>query len=104
MEEPRRIPAGFVYVWDQDSFDPITQRVVNHIHFEFKDGTRMEKAFTYEWRFWSLVEIKELLLEAGFREVLTYWDRAESQQDEDYRPTKRAENQPGWLAYLVGLP
>jgi SAM-dependent methyltransferase len=104
MLEPRRIPAGFVYVWDQHSFDPITQHVVNHIHFEFQDGTKMQKAFTYEWRFWTLPEIKELLLEAGFREVLVYWDKAKSSKDESYRPSTRAENQPGWLAYIVALP
>ena len=104
MLEPRKVKAGFTYVWDQDSFDPITHDVVNHIHFEFKDGTRLEKAFTYEWRFWTLPEIKELLLEAGFSDVTVYWDQAEVGEDEDYRPSSRAENQPGWLAYLVALP
>jgi len=104
MLEPRRIPAGFTYVWDQNSFDPITAHVVNHIHFEFKDGTKLEQAFTYEWRFWTLPEIRELLLEAGFGRVLVYWDKAKSETDESYRPATRADNQPGWLAYIVALP
>jgi len=104
MLEPRRISAGFTYVWDQHSFDPITSRVVNHIHFEFKDGTKMDRAFTYEWRFWTLPEIRELLLEAGFSRVLIYWDQAKSEQEEKYRPATRADNQPGWLAYIVALP
>jgi len=104
MLEPRKIAAGFTYVWDQNQFDPITAHVVNHIHFEFKDGTKMNKAFTYEWRFWTLPEIRELLLEAGFGQVLVYWDRAKSEDQESYRPSTRAENQPGWLAYIVALP
>jgi hypothetical protein len=103
MLEPRKISAGFTYVWDQDQFDPITHACTNHIHFEFKDGTKLKKAFTYEWRFWSIVEISELLTEAGFSEVRVYWDRAEDGEDEDYRRTTKAENQPGWLAYIVAL-
>ncbi len=104
MLEPRRISAGFTNVWYQDSYDPITHHMVNHIHFEFKDGTKMNRAFTYEWRFWSLLEIQELLEEAGFSKVSVYWDQADDEDDEDYRPTRHAVNQPGWLAYLVALP
>lgn len=104
MFEPRKVKGGFVYVWDQDSFDPITQRVVNHITFEFQDGSKLEKAFTYEWRFWSLREIQELLREAGFSKVTVYWDRAKREDYESYRPATRAENTPGWLAYIVAQP
>ena len=103
MLEPRKIAGGFTYVWDQDTFDPITHEVTNHIHFEFKDGTKLEKAFTYEWRYWTLPEVQELLKEAGFSEVRVYWDQADEDEEEDYRRTKRAENQPGWLCYMVAL-
>jgi SAM-dependent methyltransferase len=101
MEEPRRIAAGFTYVWEQHSFDPITSRVVNFIHFRFADGTGLERAFRYEWRAWTLPELRELLLEAGFDDVTVYWDRSDDDDVENYRPSVRAENQPGWLAYLV---
>ena len=103
MYEPRDIKNKFTYVWDQDEFDPITHRIVNYIHFEFKDGTKLNKAFTYKWRYWSVPELTELLKEAGFSNVFVYWDQAEDEDDEDYRITKRAENQPGWLAYLAAL-
>lgn len=98
MPAPRKIKGGFTYVWDQASFDPITHDVVNHIHFEFKDGSRLRKAFTYEWRFWSLPEVRELLLEAGFKQVIVHWEK-----NDKYRPATRAENQPGWLAFLAAL-
>lgn len=98
-QEPRKIRGGFTYVWDQASFDPIHNRVVNHIHFEFKDGSRLKRAFTYDWRFWSLPEIRELLLEAGFSQVEVYWEN-----DGDLRRRRRrVQNQPGWLAYLAAL-
>jgi SAM-dependent methyltransferase len=98
MPAPRKIKGGFTYVWDQASFDPITHEVVNHIHFEFKDGSRLTNAFTYEWRFWSLPEIKELLLEAGFSEVVIHWEK-----NDKYRPATSGESQPGWLAFVAAL-
>jgi cyclopropane fatty-acyl-phospholipid synthase-like methyltransferase len=103
MLESRTISAGFTYVWDQDQFDPIGHSIVNHIHFEFKDGTKLEKAFTYEWRYWTLPEIQELLREAGFSDVRVYWDTSDDNDVERYRVRTRADNQPGWLAYLVAV-
>lgn len=103
MQERRKIDAGFTYVWDQSSFDPIGHAIVNHIHFEFRDGSRLDKAFTYEWRFWSLPEIQELLREAGFSEVRVYWDTSDDVDVERYRPRARADNQVGWIAYLVAV-
>lgn len=101
MLEPRPIKGGFTYVWDQDKFDPITHDIENHIHFEFKDGSKLKKAFSYYWRFWTMPELRELLEEAGFSNVTVHWDVAESEDDEDYQPSQNAENHAGWLAYLV---
>lgn len=101
MLEPRRIAAGFTYVWDQDTFDPITHAVTNYIHFEFKDGTKLEKAFRYDWRFWSLPEITELLTEAGFKDVRVHWDVADDNMEEEYKVLKKTETQPGWLVYIT---
>lgn len=95
-DDPRKC-KGFTYLWEQDKVDPINNTVTNHIHFEFPDGTKMRKAFTYHWRFWSLLELKELLLEAGFKNVVVYWE----DDDEVYRPKKAATNQPSWIVYIV---
>ncbi|HXK19786.1 MAG TPA: hypothetical protein VNG33_18370, partial [Polyangiaceae bacterium] len=72
MKEHRKIRAGFTYVWDQNSFDAITHDVTNFIHFEFADGSKLPKAFRYDWRFWSMPELQELLAEAGFSKVHVY--------------------------------
>jgi SAM-dependent methyltransferase len=99
--EPRRIQAGFVYVWDQDAFDPITHDVLNHIHFEFPDKTKLDRAFTYNWRFWTLPELQEILREAGFAEVEVWWDDTEDNDNPIYQPLRHVSNQPGWVSYLV---
>jgi len=64
---------GFTYVWEQESYDPVSGHMVCHIHFHFKDGSKMKKAFSYEWRLYGLPEVKEILLDAGFSNVTIYW-------------------------------
>jgi hypothetical protein len=110
IEESRRVVSqkgdgGFWYLWDQSQFNPIDSSAVNHIHFRFKDGSRLQKAFTYEWRLWSIIEIRELLLEAGFSKEIVYWEDEDEDRDGTgvWRPKTRAPNDPGWLAYVVGL-
>ena len=103
MEEERDLD-GFTYVWDQHSYDPITGDVVNHIHFRFPDKTRMEKAFTYEWRLWTLPEIQELLIEAGFNDVTVWWEGTEDDGeggDGNFEPAERGEACEGWIAYIT---
>jgi SAM-dependent methyltransferase len=101
--ERTKIKGGFTYVWDQHRVDAIDHSVVNYIHFEFKDGTKLERAFTYHWRFWTLPELRELLAEAGFSRSHVYWE----DEDEDgegtgvYRVRKRADNAGAWVAYIV---
>jgi len=101
--EKTTIKGGFTYLWDQHEFNAIDHRVVNHIHFEFRDGSKLERAFTYEWRFWTLPELRELLAEAGFSRSYVFWE----DEDEDgegtgtYRARKRAPNAGAWVAYIV---
>jgi SAM-dependent methyltransferase len=104
MLEPRAIKGGFTYVWDQDKFNPITHEILNYIHFEFTDGSKLDKAFTYDWRYWSIPELTELLTEAGYSDVRVMWDSSTDDDVDDYKATKRAQNQPGWLAYIVASP
>ena len=92
---------GFTYVWQQESFDPITHDIVCHINFEFPDGSSLSPAFTYEWRLWTLPEIRELLLEAGFTRATVYWDMSDDDDDSDYHAAEHGEADPAWIAYIV---
>ena len=103
MEEERDLD-GFTYVWDQHFYDPVTNDVVNHIHFRFPDDTEMTRAFTYEWRLWSIPEIREILLEAGFKKVTVWWEGTEEETGEgdgEFEPTERGEACQGWIAYIT---
>lgn len=95
-------PAGtFGFVWEHAGFNPIDNRVQCHIHFEFKNGNRWKKAFSYDVRLYSIAEVCDALAAAGFTDVEVLWDFAEDDDTSDYHPALRAENCPGWIAYIV---
>jgi len=94
----------FTYIWDQARFDPITGEMVCKIHFTFPDGSRMKNAFTYDWRLWTLPEIRELLLEAGFRRVTVYWQGEDEDSDEgngEFEPAEHGEADDAWIVYIT---
>jgi len=94
----------FTYIWDQASFNPINSCMDCQIHFEFPDGSRMEKAFSYHWRLWTLPEIREILYEAGFSRVDVYWEGTDEENNEGngiYTPSETGDADPGWVCYIV---
>lgn len=93
----------FTYVWDQASYHPVTGHMVCHIHFHFPDGSRLDKAFSYEWRLWTLPEIREVLAEAGFSRVTVHWegDDGEGGGNGEFSPTTEGEPDAAWIAYIV---
>jgi SAM-dependent methyltransferase len=93
---------GFTYVWDQASFDPVTAHMLCHIHFHFDDGSKMKQAFTYEWRLWTLPEVKEMLLEAGFTNVTIYWQGTDEDGEPDgvFLPAEKGDADPAWICMI----
>lgn len=95
---------GFTYIWDQTSFNPIDSRMTCYIHFEFPDHSRLDKAFSYDWRLWTLPEIRELLSEAGFADSTVYWEGTDEESNEGngvFAPTESGDADPGWICYIV---
>jgi len=105
MEEETK-HDGFTYIWDQAAYNPVNDHTVCYIHFKFPDGTRIRKAFTYDWRLWTLGGIQDALLAAGFKATEIYWEGtgADGEGNGVYRVSKKAENTPGWNAYILGIP
>lgn len=102
-ETEKRKVNGFTYVWEQVRFNPIDHAALFHIHFQFKDGSGLKKAFSYEWRLWTMPEIREILVEAGFSKTSVYWE-AEDKDGEGSGRFYRTESAPAdltWLAYIV---
>jgi SAM-dependent methyltransferase len=93
---------GFTYVWEQANYDPITGKIVCHIHFTFNDGSKIKEAFTYEWRLWSLPEVQELLNDAGFSNVTVYWQGEDEDGDAngEFEPATKGEADPAWVCMI----
>lgn len=100
----RRRCRGFTYLWDQVSFDPLTYHASFRIHFQFPDGSRLRDAFTYEWRIWTVPELREQLEDAGFTGIHVLWeltDRRTGSGNGVFRRVARGSADPAWIAYLV---
>jgi hypothetical protein len=90
---------GFNYIWEQKNFNPISHICNFAIHFEFPDGSKLENAFTYHWRLWTIPEVRELLAEAGFSRSEVYWEG----EDDVFRKRENAPSDPCWICYIVGV-
>ncbi|KRT55140.1 class I SAM-dependent methyltransferase [endosymbiont of Ridgeia piscesae] len=104
--EEREIEAEglrFSYIWEQEKYEPISGSLICHIHFDFPDGSRMERAFSYDWRLWTLAEIRELLEEAGFSRVTFYWQGfdEDGEGDGDFQPVDEGDADAGWICYIT---
>jgi hypothetical protein len=103
--QAKRDNPPFRYVWHQETFNPITADALFHIHFRFPDGSALERAFTYDWRLWTLPELRELLDEAGFSETHVYWETLDKDGDPsgNYRRATDGRPDPAWLCYVVAV-
>lgn len=95
---------GFSYIWHQAYFNPINHDYLCHIDFRFPDGSKLKEAFSYDWRLWSLPELREVLDEAGYRRSSVYWQRDEEEDGEaegEFYATEEGEADAGWVVYIV---
>jgi SAM-dependent methyltransferase len=109
VEDARRVEGKFTYVWEQARHLPGSGDYTCHIHFRFRDGSEMRRAFTYHWRFWSLPELRDLLREAGFRKVEAWFEGADRRGNGNGRfrlddEGRSASDCAAWVAYLVAFP
>jgi hypothetical protein len=103
IKEKRKY-KGFKYIWEHARYNPIDGSMLCHIHFAFPDGSRLKKAFSYEWRMWTLPELRELLDEAGFSKVTVFWEETDPETGEGsgvYSPATVGDADPGWVCFLV---
>ncbi len=95
----------FSYYWDQAKYDPITNEALFHIHFKRKGEANRERVFTYDWRMWTIPELRELLEEVGFQKTFVYWEGTTKSGEGDgkFTRTEVGEECEAWIAYIVAL-
>jgi SAM-dependent methyltransferase len=94
---------GFTYIWEQAEFHPVTNHMKCYIHFKFPDGSKLKKAFSYEWRLYTAPEMRDLLLEAGYRKVTVYWEGEDENGEGNgiFSPDAKGTADLAWIAYIV---
>jgi hypothetical protein len=102
LEEERAV-RGATYIWEQAKFDAFSHDFQCYIHFMFPDGSKIYRAFSYDWRLWMAPELRDILLEAGFSKVHFYWEKTDAKGEGTgvfYEPDY-VENQEIWWTYLA---
>lgn len=96
--------GDLTYYWDQKGFDPITNEAQFSIHFRHK-GKMYKDLFTYDWRMWSIPELREIMQEAGFKETRVYWEGTNRLGFGNGKFTLANSGEPclSWVAYIVGI-
>ena len=100
----KRLP-GCTYLWEEVSFDPVSYHTECRIHFQFANGRSLRNAFTYQWRLWTLPELREILSEAGFADVHVLWESADRKSGKGtgvFRRVTQVATEQSWIAYVVG--
>lgn len=91
--------GSFKYYWDQDCFDPITNYTKCHIHFKRKsERQKRQKVFSYDWRLWTLPEVKDVLEDAGFSKVHIFWEMDSGELKKIKNSDEVCET---WIAYFA---
>ncbi len=93
----------FVYEWETLGFDPITHNSRYAIHFKLKNGRKLRNAFTYDWRHWSIPEIRDAMAEAGFKKSAVFWDVSRDDRYERLVLKERTEDIHTFVAYVAGM-
>jgi SAM-dependent methyltransferase len=104
-EETEDDDLSYSYYWDQESFDPISNEAVFHIHFRRYGEKKRHKVFSYDWRLWSIPELRDILAEVGFRTSHVYWEGNDEDGDGngEFTRVEKGEECDAWVAYLVAL-
>ena len=118
QRERHRGPRGerVLYEFEQRAADALTGRVVDALHFEVAAGgaaakrrggvTKLRDAFVYDWRLWSIPELRDALRDAGFVKSEVY-SRFEHARDGRGRVHVRAlassrELGATWCVFIAG--
>ncbi len=97
--------GDFNYYWDQKSFDPVTNNAMFYIHFKRRGEEKRKKIFSYDWRMWSIPELREIMIEAGFKSTYVYWEgtKKDGSGNGVFKRSEVGEECEAWVAYVVGV-
>jgi SAM-dependent methyltransferase len=99
-----RLPKkGFIYYWEQEDFDPVSYEARFHIHFKVPGHKVARKVFSYDWRLWTIPELRDHLKTVGFKNTAVYWEGTNSRGGGNgvFTRTDQGESCDSWIAYIA---
>lgn len=102
-EEFGRGSKKFTYIWQHKKFNPLTHEGFFSISYKLASGKTYRDVFTYDWRIWTAPELKDILLEAGFKDVKVYLEKEDRQGrgTGEFYAADYEENCACWIAYII---
>ncbi len=99
-------PSGPLrYTWEQRHADPLTARVENAMHFKPSRQSPIRDAFVYHWRLWSIPELRDAMIDAGFSSTevhLSYGDALDGDGSPIPAPHQPGDTtDPDFVAYII---
>lgn len=94
----------FQYIWKQENYNPVSNEGIFSISYKLADGTKLSRVFEYDWRVWTIREIRECLEEAGFQKTYVFWEQDDDDDDGgngEFELTEREENCPVHICYIA---
>lgn len=93
---------GFTYYWEQLGFNSITNEASFNINFKV-NGRKYRKVFTYDWRMWGIPELRDLLLDVGFKKTHVYWEGTarDGSGSGRFHRTEKGEPCLSWICYII---
>ncbi len=99
----RKGKKWYTYRWIHKSFDPISRNGVYSIEFQMASGERYKDSFVYDWRVWTIPEVRDCLEDAGFSTSVVYWEMDDEDDEGEVfcQTDKGLDDDDTWLCYVV---
>lgn len=95
------------YAWSHEDADPATAMVTNSISLRVeRDGdiiAEYPRAFEYRWRLWSIAELREAMLEAGFQRTSVYLEVSLAPGQAPTPVTDPRQFKSDWIVLIAGI-
>jgi hypothetical protein len=91
------------YYFEQKSYNVFTNRTHCTISFKMSDGSKLKDCFEYDFRIWTLPELREALLDSGFKRIWVWFPQESEDGDDEpvYEESTSAENTEHWNCYII---